>query len=156
MATITPALLRLRVADAEDLAIVSAALQDAVLKVGDIRWAPKGRTLTLALNRYRWESAGRRERVRSALQLGSVLDVKARRIRREAKAAVLNLLSLRFEPAEAPGGKIVLAFAGGGDLSVEVECLDAVLVDVSGAWPAKRAPRHADDAPLGRERTAGS
>jgi Protein of unknown function (DUF2948) len=126
--------------------VISAALQDAVLKVGDIHWEPQARRLTLELNRFRWEAQeDRSERVRAGLQIGCVLSVKARRIRRGAKDAVLELLALRFEPGEAPGGRVVFEFADGGDLSAEVECLEAVLADVSRAWPAKRAPAHGDD-----------
>lgn len=143
VSTATTAPLRLMATDADDLAVISAAVQDAVLKVGDIRWEPRARRLTLELNRFRWE-ADRTERVRAGLQVGDVLDVKARRIRREARTAVLSLLAVRFEPGEAPGGKVVFEFAGGADLSAEVECLEAVLADVSRAWPAKRTPDHAD------------
>ena len=138
--------LRLLAEDAQDLQVVSAAVQDAVVKVGDILHESAPRRLTVVLNRFRWE-AGRRERVRSALQLGGVLDVRTRRIRQDAKAAVLSLLSVVFEPAEEaedPGGTIVLTFAGGGDLRARVEALDAVLADLSAPWPTPRAPRHAD------------
>ena len=141
-----PRPLRLLAEDAQDLQVVSAALQDAVVKVGDILHEPQARRLTVVLNRFRWES-GRRERARAALQLGGVLAVKSRRIRQEAKTAVLSLLTLTFEPngqAEDPGGVVVLTFAGGGDLRADVEALDAVLVDVSAPWPTPRAPRHAD------------
>ena len=141
-----PRPLRLLAEDAQDLQVVSAALQDAVVKVGDIRHERQARRLTVALNRFRWES-GRRERVRAALQLGGVLEVKARRIRQEAKTVVLSLLTLSFEPneqAEDPGGTVVLTFAGGGDLRAEVEALDAVLADLSAQWSTPRAPRHTD------------
>jgi hypothetical protein len=137
--------LRLLAEDAQDLQVISAAVQDAVLKVGDINWEPSARRLTLELNRFRWEAQDRTERVRAGLQIGCVLSVKARRIRRGAKDAVLELLALRFEPGEAPAGRVVFEFADGGDLSAEVECLEAVLADVSRAWPAKRAPTHGDD-----------
>jgi hypothetical protein len=140
-----PTPLRLLAEDAGDLQVISAALQDAVLKVGDIHWEPGTRRLTIELNRFRWETQDRTERVRAGLQIGCVLSVKARRIRRAAKDAVLELLALRFEPGEAPGGRVVFEFADGGDISAEVECLDAVLADVSQAWPAKRAPSHLDD-----------
>lgn len=134
--------LRLRAEDADDLAVISAALQDAVGKIGDIRFESQSRRLTLALNRYRWEAGGR-SRVRSALQLGSVLGVEARRLRRDAPDAVVELLALTFEPdPEPPGGALILSFAGGGDLKVKVECVDAVLADVSAAWPTPRTPRH--------------
>lgn len=137
--------LRLLAEDAQDLQVISAALQDAVLKVGDIHWEAAARRLTLELNRFRWEAEDRTERVRAGLQIGCVLSVKARRIRRGAQEAVLELLALRFEPGEAPGGRVVFEFADGGDLSAEVECLEAVLADVSHTWPAKRAPSHSDD-----------
>jgi hypothetical protein len=135
--------LRLIAEDAEDLAVISAALQDAVTKIGDITWDAKHRRLTIAFNRFRWESGtGRGERVRAGLQLGGVLGVKARRLRREAKTAVLELLALTFEPGEAPGGVITFAFAGGGDLAATVECVDAALADVSQPWPTRRRPAH--------------
>ncbi|MDB5455401.1 MAG: hypothetical protein JWP92_986 [Caulobacter sp.] len=138
--------LRLLAEDADDLTVISAALQDAVAKIGDIRFDAGARTLTLAFNRYRWETGGKNgERVRSALQLGGVLGVQARRLRREAKGAVVELLAVTFEPGEAPAGIVRLAFAGAGDLRVEVECLDAVLADVSAAWSTPRKPSHALD-----------
>lgn len=134
--------LKLLAEDADDLKVIAAALQDAVAKVGDVAVDPRARTLTIAFNRFRWES-GKKERVRTALQLGSVLAVRTRRIRRDAKDAVLELLTLSFEPGEeAPGGMVNLTFAGGGDLQAEVEALDAALADVSDPWPARGAPRH--------------
>ncbi|WP_309091076.1 DUF2948 family protein [Phenylobacterium sp.] len=138
--------LRLLAEDADDLAIISAALQDAVAKVGDVVYEPRARRLTLAFNRFRWE-AGVRQRVRSALQLGGVLDLKARKVRRDRPDAVVELLAVTFEPAEAPGGTVTLSFAGGGDLRAQVECVDAVLADVSQPWPTPRKPAHEDDAP---------
>lgn len=133
--------LRLLAEDAADLAVFSAALQDAVAKVGDIAYEPRARRLTIAFNRFRWE-AGTRQRVRSALQLGGVLGVQARKIRRDSRDAVLELLTLRFEAGDAPGGVLVLSFAGGGDVRVQVECVDAVLADVSEPWPTPHTPNH--------------
>ena len=135
--------LKLLAQDADDLQILSAALQDAVGKIGDIRWEPAARRLTIALNRFRWES-DKAERIRSAVQVGSALSVQARRLRPERKDAVIELLAMTFEPGEAPGGAIRFEFAGGGDLKVEVECVDVILADLSAAWPARRKPAHED------------
>lgn len=137
----TSSRLQLLAQDAEDLAVLSAALQDAVAKVGDIHFEPSAQRLTVSLNRYCWESGGK-ARVRAALQLGSVLGVQARRLRRDAPQAVLSLLALTFEPGEAPGGVITLSFSGGGDLRCQVECIDAVLADLSQPWTTPRRPRH--------------
>ena len=143
MSNVAP--LRLLAQDADDLAVVSAALQDAIAKIGDIRWDAQARTLTLACNRFRWESGAKKgERVRSALQLGDVTGVQARKLRRDAKQAVVELLSVAFEPGEAPGGTVLLTFAGGGDLRVTIDCLDVVLADVSEPWATPRKPGHAD------------
>jgi len=136
-----PAPLQLLAEDPDDLAVISAALQDAVAKVGDIFYEAKARRLTIAFNRYRWE-AGARQRVRSALQLGGVMALQQRKIRRDRRDAVLELLAIAFEPGESPGGVLTLTFAGGGDLRAEIECVDAVLADVSAPWPTPRSPTH--------------
>jgi hypothetical protein len=137
--------LRLLAVDGDDLQIVSAALQDAIAHVGDIRYEPKARRLTIMFNRYRWEGADGPcgERVVAALQLGDVLRVRHRGLGCEDKGALVSCLQLDFEPGEAPGGTVLLRFSHGGDLAAEVECIDAVLADVSEAWPAKCCPDHA-------------
>jgi hypothetical protein len=135
--------LRLLAQDAEDLAVISAAMQDAVAKVGEISYEAKARRLTIAFNRYRWEAEGS-ERVRSGLQLGGVLNVQTRKIRRSPRDAVLEVLAVTFEPGEAPGGTITISCAGDGDIRAVVECVDAVLADVSEPWPTPRTPRHVE------------
>ncbi|MDB5422818.1 MAG: hypothetical protein JWQ29_234 [Phenylobacterium sp.] len=135
--------LRLLAQDAEDLAVISAAMQDAVAKVGEISYEAKARRLTIGFNRYRWEAA-ESERVRSGLQLGGVLKVQTRKIRRNARDAVLEVLAVTFEAGEAPGGVVTISCAGGGDLRAVVECVDAVLADISEPWPTPRTPSHAE------------
>ena len=136
--------LRLLAEDADDLHIISAALQDAILRPVDIVWEPSARRVTLALSRFCWECGG--TRVMSAMQFGDVLSVKSRRLPRGPEHA-LELLAMDFEPGEAPGGRVIMMFAGGGDLRIDVECLDAVLTDLSERWPAKVAPTHLAEGP---------
>jgi len=133
--------MRLLAQDAGDLAVISAAVQDAVAKVGDISYEPKARRLTVAFNRYRWETKGG-ERVRAALQLGGVLSVQTRNIRRSAPDAVLSILAISFDVGDPPGGVVTVSFAGGGDLRAQVECVEAVLADLSQPWPTPRTPGH--------------
>tara|TARA_R110000764_G_scaffold104939_1_gene190652 strand:- start:337 stop:813 length:477 start_codon:yes stop_codon:yes gene_type:complete len=141
-----PAPLRLLAEDALDLQIMSAALQDAILRPSDITWEPEARTVTIALSRFCWECGG--TRVMAAMQFGDVLAVKSRRLPRGPETA-LELLAMDFEPGEAPGGRVILMFAGGGDLRIDVECLDAVVADLSERWPARVAPVHAVDGETG-------
>jgi len=136
--------LRLIAQDCEEITAMSAALQDAVGKIGDFQYEPVARRFTMALNRYRWEAGatGKGQRVRTALQAGSVTAAKARRLKQGAHDAVICLLSITFEPGEAPGGALIFTFAGGGELRLEVECVDMVLADISEPWRAVRRPAH--------------
>jgi hypothetical protein len=141
--------LRLIALDTEDLAVVSAHVQDAVLKLQDISWLPKEKRLVMAMNRFAWEETGadarrRREhqRRRSALHFARVEHVKSIGIDRNAPGAVLNLLAVRFEPRNAPSGEIVLDFAGDAAIRLTVECVEAQLADLGPAWSTPYAPRH--------------
>lgn len=139
-------LLRLMAEDAGDLEIIAAAVQDALVRMGDVRFDPKARRFTAAIDRFRWETALQSapfERVRAALSIEGVLSVKSRKIRRDAEEALASILSVSFTPAaEPPGGEIRLVLAGGGEISVEVECLDAILVDLGPVWRTPRKPEH--------------
>ncbi len=137
--TSSPEPLRLLAHDADDLMIISAALQDAILRPVDIVWEKGPRRVTLALSRFCWECGG--TRVMAAMQFGDVLGVKSRRLPRGPESA-LELLAIDFEPGEAPGGRVILMFAGGGDLRIDVDCVDAVVADLSERWPAQTAPEH--------------
>ncbi|MBN9481317.1 MAG: DUF2948 family protein [Bordetella sp.] len=134
--------LRLLAEDADDLQIISAALQDAIMRPVDIRWEKDARRVTVVLSRFCWECGG--TRVMAAMQFGDVHAVKSRRLPRLPEQA-LELLAMDFHPAEAPGGRVIMMFAGGGDLRIDVECLDAVLTDLSERWPARIAPTHLDE-----------
>ncbi len=140
--------LRLLAEDEEDLKVISAALQDAVTTIGEIRYEKSARRLTIALNRFCWE-CGEEEPIwiRAGMQFGGVLSMKSRGVKSEAKTAAVQILALTFEPsgvAEDPSGAVLVHLAGGGDLRVEVECVDVVLSDISEPWPAKSVPAHSD------------
>jgi hypothetical protein len=134
--------LRLTALSEADLEPVSAALQDAIAQLGDFAFAQRQRNFTMAFNRFCWEGGRRNHRVRTGLQIGSVVSAQTQNIRQGADDAVVNLLSIRFEPGEAPGGEIVLLFSGDGVLRLGVECIDLVMADVSQPWPAASRPEH--------------
>jgi hypothetical protein len=140
------ATLRLKAEAKEDLAVIAAAVQDAAFVLSDIVYDAKGRRFAAALNRFRWEAARRRapyERVRSLLAVESVLAVKSRKVRMEAPDAAGVVLDLRFDPAvEEPAGALVLVLGGGGEIRLDVECIDVTLTDVGAPWPTPRRPDH--------------
>jgi hypothetical protein len=134
--------------DGEDLEVISACLQDAVAKVGDLKYLPKTRRFVAVFNRFQWENGARTNlRVRSGLHFDGVLSVKAKNIKMGAPGAVLSLLAIRFTPAGEgdPSGTVELTFSGGGVMHLAVECLDAALADLTGPWAARGRPNHAED-----------
>ena len=131
--------LKLLAHDPDDLVLISAALQDAEVKLADISYAPAARTLTFPLTRYRWEADGT-EQVSCAVQFGDVLNVKVRGLDRDRTC---SLMAVEFmENPEPPGGALLFLFAGCGELKVEVECVDAALADLGDPWPAPAHPDH--------------
>ncbi|WP_417672044.1 DUF2948 family protein [Roseibium sp.] len=139
--------LKLAALDAEDLQVVSAHVQDAVLTVGDIRFLPKEQKAVFAMNRFAWDrEADKRtrqhERRRSALGVSQVRSMKSIGIKQDAKGAVLELLAVTFEEDEAPGGHLRLDFAGGGALVLAVDCIEVQLADLGAAWATPNLPSH--------------
>jgi len=137
--------LKLAAEDADDLAAISALVQDAVLKVSDFAWLPKARRFACVMNRYRWEagrSGGRGERVRAGLHVEGVSKAQVARIRQDAPDAILSLLAVTFE-GEADGpGAVTLSFSGGGAIRLTVDALEVHLSDLTQAWAAKGKPQH--------------
>jgi hypothetical protein len=136
---------KLAAADAEDLEILSARLQDATLKLKDAAWLPKQRRFAALFNRFRWEDAkGQGTRVRSGLRFDGVLSVQSQNVKLGAGDAVVSLLAIKFNAngGEDPGGIVELLLAGGGTIRLTVECIDAELADLTGPWAARARPSH--------------
>lgn len=140
--------LKLAAADAEDLGILSARVQDAVGQLKNFTWLPKKRRFALVLNRLQWEEGGK-TRVRSGLHFDGVLKVQSHRVKLGAGEAVVSILALRFTANGAkengegdPGGVIEIVLGGGGAIRLAVECVDAELTDMTAPWAAQSKPDH--------------
>lgn len=148
-----PAPLALRVQDDQDLLVMSALVQDAVLPMAEISYDRRRRQLALLLNRFRWEDAdqARRqkrayERVRSLLVVSDVMRVQSDGIDRRDTDLVLALLNVEWQPGQDGAGRVLLQFAGDGTLALDVECLNIDLRDVTQPYiaPSGQAPHHPD------------
>ena len=139
--------LKLVAMDAEDLQVLSAHLQDAVLQVGEMAYVPTRSRFAMVVNRFDWDSANKSadktiERRRAALRFERVLGAQLQNLKQRAESAVVELLAIQFEETKAPEGHITLVFAGGGAVRLHVECIEAELRDLGPAWRAKSRPRH--------------
>lgn len=145
--------LRLRAESAEDMPVIAALVQDAILTMADMTWQPRRHRLAFLVNRFRWEDreaaerAGRPyERVRALLVIDGVLRVASTGIDRSDKDAVLSILDIAWHPAEDGAGRVEITLAGDGAIAATVECLDVTLQDVTRPYaaPSGKAPAHPD------------
>jgi len=136
--------LKLVALDADDLAVMSAHLQDALAKVGDIAYLPKEKRFAMLLNRFDWtgSEADTPARRRSGIHFERVLAAKTRGIDLSAGDAVVNLLAVEFEEKEPPSGVVTLYFSGDAAIRLDVECLEAALSDLGPQWLAQQRPCH--------------
>lgn len=133
-------LLKLVALDPEDLAVVSAHLQDAMIRVGDIAYLPNERRFAILAHRYDWEAEKPQRRL-AGLHFEHVRAVRVRGIDQSDKEAARELLALSFVPAaEAPSGTVTLIFADDGIIQVEVECVEMQMKDLGPVWSAEEKP----------------
>ncbi|MDX2289765.1 MAG: DUF2948 family protein [Hyphomicrobiaceae bacterium] len=142
--------LKLIALDADDLGVLSAHLQDAVVRLGDVVYETPNRRFAMLLNRFDWVEAhgkrlpGRYARRRSGLRFERVSKVRSVGIDRADSTRVLALLAVSFTPAEPPSGRITLHFSGGPMIELDVECIEGELRDLGAAWQTVAKPRHPD------------
>lgn len=138
--------LKLIALEQDDLTVLSAHLQDAVLRIGDLAWMPREKRFALVANRFNWDTANnapdRKERSRAALRFEHVLNAKVQGLDLRASDTVLSLLAIQFEETEAPGGIITLIFAGDGAIQLNVECIEGELRDLGASWKTRSRPTH--------------
>ncbi len=145
--------------DAEDLTVVSACLQDALIPLNEMRYLPQERRFILVANRFRWERAagggapavavgdasfagdddfGNLQRINCGICIDRVVGVRSRGIDHGRPDEFLSLLSIHLD-----GDRLNLLFAGGGVIQIDIEALALYLSDLGTAWPTQWRPEHA-------------
>jgi Protein of unknown function (DUF2948) len=144
--------LRLRVEDSDDLAVLSACLQDALVAVRDLGYFADENSFIFVANRFRWETGPYRlpgeaghQRVLCAVTFGAVAGASYRGFRRSEEDRILCLLAIRAI-AGAAGAAIVLEFAGAAAIRLEVARILCRAEDFGEPWPTPWRPRHDEDA----------
>lgn len=142
--------LKLMALDAEDLGVLSAHLQDAVMRVSDMTYLKAEKRFAAVLNRFDWQTVAARsgrkesyERRRTGLRFERVLGAQVTGIDLKDQTAVLSLLAISYTPKDDPEGFVELHFSGGAGIRLQVECIEAELADLGAAWSTQRKPRHA-------------
>lgn len=143
--------LRLKAYDPQDLEILSALCQDAVVPMGEISYDAGQRRFAMLLNRFRWEDVDRAakrsrpvERVQSVLLFDDVMSAKSSGVSAVDKDTIISVLAVTFKASDDGTGAIEITLAGDGDILLGVEALDATLKDVTRPYiaPSKKQPDH--------------
>ena len=138
--------LKLIALDAEDLAVFSANLQDAVLRVADMTYLKAEQRFAALVNRFDWEASLATHgqaltRRRCGLRFERVQAAQVAGFQ-PGSDAVLSLLSVEFEETAAPGGTLTLTFSGNAAVRLTVECIEGELKDLGAAWQTRHRPEH--------------
>lgn len=140
-------MLKLAAFDAEDLSVISAAMQDAIVKTGEMTFLASEKRFAMVCNRFAWEVNATRakppyERRRTGFQITRALRAELAGLDLSRPDDVLELLSISFEVSDDPAGIVLLAFSGGATVRVHVECLELAMSDLGGAWATDNLPEH--------------
>lgn len=134
--------LRLSAVDSEDLAVISAAIQDALVAVRDCAYIKEEKRFVLLLNRFRWEADPSVDaayfRTHSALVFNEVTAVRHHEIPLDEPDRMLELLAV----AQENDHSVTLRFAAGRAIRLEIGRLACHLGDVGEPWPTPWKPAH--------------
>lgn len=142
--------LKLLALDSEDLQILSAHMQDAVINIGDMTYLPAEQNFVAIVSRFNWMKVQEKEEVskedlerrQTRLRFSRVLGAQVHNLKLNSKSNALELLAISYEATTEPEGYITLVFSGDSAVRLHVECIEAELNDVGAVWSAKSLPEH--------------
>jgi len=141
----------LKALDAEDLTVISALAQDAIVPLGEISYDATQRRFAMLINRFRWEdveTAAKRgrpvERVQAVLVFDDVMMARSSGISTADKDMVLSLLNIVFVAGPDGTGCVEVTLAGDGQIALDIETIDVTLKDVTRPYiaPSHKVPTH--------------
>ena len=134
--------LKLSALDADDLGVISAACQDALVAVRDCAYFKDEKRFVLLLNRFRWEAGPAlglaHSRTHSALVFNEVTAVRHHEIPLGEPDRMLELLAV----AQENDRSVTLRFAAGRAIRLEIGRLACHLGDVGEPWSTPWKPAH--------------
>ena len=143
---------RLQALDSQDLEVLATHLQDMILRVGDMVHLPSTRRFAAIGTRFCWEHVDVEKakpkkgksyyRTQAGFHFDSVTGVRMQGFAQDDGEALMVLLSLAFEETQDGAGVVRLSMAGGAEIELTVECIDAAMSDLSAPWPTDQLPSH--------------
>ena len=139
--------LKLLATSEEDLKVISAHLQDAIVSSTDLANLKKNRIFLMQLNRFMWEDVEKglfrkNKRVRTILKFDNITSVSAKNISPKEKIKFLDFLTIESNLLPDKSYEIKLIFSGDSVIKIKTEVIDVSLDDQGVPWETKAQPKH--------------
>ena len=139
--------LKLLATSDEDLRVVAAHLQDAIVSTQDIASLKKSRIFLIQLNRFMWEDVEKgvfrkNKRIRTILKVENVISVLSKRINKKKEKNFLDFLTIESNLLADKSYEIQLIFSGDAVIKIKTEVIDVTLDDQGYPWESKTEPKH--------------
>ncbi len=131
----------------EDIRVVSAYLQDAIVNVSDLANLKKNKIFLMQLNRFMWEDVEKgvfrkNKRIRTILKFENVIKVHAKNINQSKGDKFLDFLAIETNQMIDNNYEMKIVFAGDSILKIIAEVIEVTLDDQGKAWDTKNIPKH--------------
>jgi len=139
--------LKLLATSDEDLRVVAAHLQDAIVSTQDIISLKKNRIFLIQLNRFMWEDVEKgifrkNKRIRTVLKFDNVINVLSKNINTNESKNFLDFLTIESNLLPDNSYEIKLIFSGNTMIKIKAEVIDVTLDDQGAPWESKTQPKH--------------
>ena len=133
----------------EDLRVISAHLQDSIVKTSDIANLKKNRIFLMQLNRFMWEDVEKgvfrkNKRIRTVLKFENILKVASKNVDQKKNDRFLDFLAIETTKMPDKNYEMNLIFSGDIIIKLEVEAIEVTLDDQGSPWESKNRPKHKD------------
>tara|TARA_Y100001958_G_scaffold150613_1_gene134600 strand:+ start:602 stop:1078 length:477 start_codon:yes stop_codon:yes gene_type:complete len=141
--------LKLIAKTAEDIRVISAHLQDSIVKTSDIASLKRNKIFLIQLNRFMWEDVEKgvfrkNKRIRTVLKFENILEVTAKNINQRKGDRFLDFLAIETLKMPDKNYEMKLIFAGDVVIKLVTEAIDVTLDDQGSPWESKNKPKHED------------
>ena len=131
----------------EDLRVISAHLQDSIVKTSDIANLKKNRIFLMQLNRFMWEDVEKgvlrkNKRIRSIIKFDHVIRVSSKNIQKNIKNKFLDFLAIETREMPDKTHEMKLIFSGDSVIKIIAEVIEITLDDQGAPWDTKQKPKH--------------
>ena len=131
----------------EDLRVVSAHLQDAIVNITDVANLKKNKIFLMQLNRFMWEDVEKgvfrkNKRIRTILKFENVIKAHAKNINQLKGKKFLDFLTIESNQMIDNNYEMKIVFAGDTIIKIIAEVIEVTLDDQGDAWNTKNIPKH--------------